>query len=307
MLQQTRVDTVIPYFERFLKRFPTLEALARADLDQVLESWAGLGYYSRARNLHKGAGQVVSSGAFPRTIKELKALPGVGDYVAGAIASIALGLDVATVDGNIERVLSRVHCTTGRRSHFFELAAALLVKGRAGDFNQALMDLGATICTPRSPKCSMCPIARHCMASHRRLQSSYPPPRVRKAPRPCSAVALVLAGERGMLLARRPESGLFGGLFDLPGDMLEQNEDVRSASIRVGQARLGVAIQPGRELASITHTLSHMRITLHLVECQWEGEPQSAYYTGFRWVEPRDALNMGISTLAMKAVKVIAG
>ncbi|MEC8422612.1 MAG: A/G-specific adenine glycosylase, partial [Myxococcota bacterium] len=164
MLQQTRVETVKPYFARWMERFPTVEDLAAAPQDEVLAMWSGLGYYSRARNIHRAAQMVVEAGTFPTDLASVRALPGVGEYIAGAIASIALGLDEPAVDGNLERVLSRVHAHRGGRRAITAIARTLLPSGRAGDWNQALMDVGSGFCIPKAPRCPDCPLQRHCIA-----------------------------------------------------------------------------------------------------------------------------------------------
>ena len=185
MLQQTRVDTVLPYFARFMSRFPTVEALAEAPSDEVMSMWAGLGYYSRARNMHRAAQEIVRLGAFPSTLPGIRALPGVGEYMAGAIGSIAFGLDEAAVDGNLHRVLSRLHASPGRRKDMWALAEGHLPSGRAGDFNQALMDLGSQICTARKPRCPSCPISTHC-TSHAEDSVSLYPVKVKKKKTPAA-------------------------------------------------------------------------------------------------------------------------
>ncbi|HNH48036.1 MAG TPA: A/G-specific adenine glycosylase, partial [Myxococcota bacterium] len=194
MLQQTRVETVIPYFERFMRSFPTEQALAEAPLERVLEHWSGLGYYSRARNLHAAARKVVELGGFPQTVAGLLELPGVGPYTAGAIASIALGLDAPLVDGNVERVLcrhdARAEDPVKIKKELWERATFLLPKGQASDFNQALMELGATVCTPSSPRCLFCPIRSTCHGHD--APERYP----QKAPRAAVPEATACALER---------------------------------------------------------------------------------------------------------------
>src|SRR3954464_5081794 len=217
MLQQTRVDVVVPYYERFLRRFPTLRALAQAPLDDVLALWSGLGYYARARNLHKAARAAGS--ALPGTCAELRKLPGFGPYTAAAVASLAFNEDVALVDGNVARVLARVHALRGdARERAWKLAAEILPAGRAGEFNEALMELGAMVCTPRSPECPRCPIRTLCAVQLRGLDlQRYPAPR-KKPARPLlewDALALRRA-DGAVLLARRPAGALFAGLWDLP-------------------------------------------------------------------------------------------
>lgn len=225
MLQQTRTETVTGYYRRFLAAFPTVQALAEAPLEQVLKQWEGLGYYSRARNLHAAAQQIVErfGGALPRDFDALRSLPGIGDYTAGAVASIAYGLRVPAVDGNLNRVMARVLCE-GRNVHsaagkraIYQAVLERMPAERPGDFNQALMGLGNLICTPLSPQCERCPVQADCQAFQTGAQRDYPvlPPRARQSVER-RALALVFCGDR-VLLHRRPESALLGGLWEFPG------------------------------------------------------------------------------------------
>jgi len=253
MLQQTRVDTVVPYWERWLERFPTVAALADAELDDVLRHWEGLGYYSRARNLHSAARMVRErfDGAVPAEPEALRELPGVGEYTAGAVASIAFGVATPAVDGNVRRVLSRLHdLATPTPRTLRERAAALVPADRPGDFNQALMELGATLCSPRSPACGECPVARWCLARRRGTQELRPLP-TRRKPIPEERVrSLVRVRDDGaLLLARRPMDGLLGGLWEFPE---------ASAS---GGAAAGGTDPGGTELEPVVHTFSHKRVT----------------------------------------------
>jgi A/G-specific adenine glycosylase len=223
MLQQTTVAAVGPYFARFLERFPTVEALARAKLDEILALWQGLGYYARARNLHRAA-QVVArelSGRFPDTIAGLLKLPGIGDYTAAAIAAIAFDRPEAAVDGNVERVMARLNAVEAplpaAKPALRELARRLVPAARPGDFAQALMDLGATICVPRAPRCLVCPWSEACQARARGLAEALPR-KLAKRPRPIRhGVAFILVDRSGaVLLRRRPEKGLLGGMMEVP-------------------------------------------------------------------------------------------
>ena len=309
MLQQTRVDTVIPYFERFLARFPTPEALAAAPMDALLYAWSGLGYYSRARNLHKAATVVASAGGFPQTLDGLLDLPGVGPYTAAAIASIALGLDVAAVDGNIERVLSRLHRYRGPRAGIAPLTERHLPKGRAGDYNQALMDLGATICTPREPRCETCPISGACEAWEEGDVLDYPEKAAKRPVPEVTGVCGVWAREGRVLLARRPEEGLLGGLYELPGvDPLLDGEAPAAGLTRALRERLGIATQPGRSFGAVRHVFTHRKLTLHVLGIQATGDPALlSYYTALAWVDPSDPGDLGLSTLARKALRTLEG
>jgi A/G-specific adenine glycosylase len=303
MLQQTRVDAVIPYYERFIDRFPTVNALADAAEDDVLALWSGLGYYSRARNLHRGAQQVRDEGAFPAELEGLRALAGVGPYIAGAIGSIALGLDVAAVDGNVERVISRVHGLPGGRKVIEDVAAGHLPVGRAGDFNQALMDLGSDICLPRSPRCSSCPLLMHCVGGQSGSPEQWPVRTPKRAAPEREAIGLLTSGPRGVLLVRRPSEGLYGGLFDLPWRLVERGEERAAVATDLADRlrdRLGLTLDtPGAEVVSVHHVLTHMRLHLTLIAVRADPLelPSDA-----RWVGLSEPDGVGISTLCRKAL-----
>lgn len=303
MLQQTRVETVKPYFARWMDRFGTVEALAAADPDEVLGMWSGLGYYSRARNLHRAAQQIVRDGAFPTDMAGLRALPGVGEYIAGAIGSIALGLDEPAVDGNLERVLSRVRAVPGGRKAITTIARELLPAGRAGDWNQALMDVGSGICTPRKPRCGDCPLRPHCAGHAGGTPTAFPVKKKKRAVPERTAVGLVVRGPKGLLVARRPAEGLFGGLHELPGGFAEAGEAPPVALARLVQSRLGRALGALQPLGSVKHTLTHMRITLHVFEGTLDVPAAPAgFYTALRWVAPARPEGVGTSSLARKAM-----
>ncbi len=227
MLQQTRVAVVVPYWERWMERFPSAAALAGAELDDVLAAWSGLGYYGRARNLHRGAREVVAryAGRLPDTAGELRSLPGIGRYTAGAIASLAYGRREPLVDGNVARVLARLFAvdedvkSARGQKRLWQLAGDLVPADTPGDFNQGLMELGATVCTPVAPRCPACPLAAHCLARAAGREGELPrmPERMRDADKPVlrAAAAWIERGDR-VLLARRAPEGLFGGLWELP-------------------------------------------------------------------------------------------
>lgn len=224
MLQQTRAAAVIPYYERFLSRYPSVAALAGAPEAEVLALWSGLGYYSRARNLHRAARTIHFSGAFPSTYDAIRALPGVGDYTAAAVSSIAFGLPHAVLDGNVMRVLSRVTMehgaiSSGRtRERLNQTAAQLLPRANPGEFNQAMMELGATLCLPKSPQCLLCPIAAHCLARQSGRESEFP---IRAARKSFSEVTgelfVVASGDRVLLWQRPNHSRRLAGFWELPG------------------------------------------------------------------------------------------
>lgn len=310
MCQQTRVDTVIPYFERWMRAFPTVEHLANAPLDDVLAHWSGLGYYSRARNLHAGAEMVVAAGGFPTTLAGWRALPGVGEYIAGAVGSIALGLDSPAVDGNLERVLSRVHRHPGGRPAITALAQRLLPPGRAGDWNQALMDLGASLCAPRAARCGECPIRAHCGAGQLGEAERWPAAKERKvAPERAAVGALVRDGDRILFGQRLPE-GLFGGLFELPGLLLPKGAATDEAALRGAlqlglMEALGVDAHIGGAVGQVAHVLTHMRLQLVIFEVRLSGEPAAqpgGAYQGLRWLGRAERGGVGLSTLASKAL-----
>jgi A/G-specific adenine glycosylase len=226
MLQQTRVEAVIPYYERFLLKFPTIESLAQASERDLLSAWAGLGYYSRARNLQKAARQIVSAGEFPRTFDEIRALPGIGEYTAAAVASIAFGLPHAALDGNVARVLARISADPGdvkalaTRKRLQALADDLLDRRKPGDFNQALMELGATLCLPRAPQCLLCPVERLCEARRTGRQNDLPVRGGRPVRTRVDEVVLVCENKRRILLRRRgSQERRLAGFWELPGSI----------------------------------------------------------------------------------------
>jgi len=295
MLQQTRVETVIPYFERWMQAFPTLAALAEASEQEVLRIWEGLGYYSRARNLHRAARQVMAEyqGELPASPTELESLPGIGRYTAGAIASIAFGRDAPALDGNIRRVLTRVFNVTlparspqGERL-LWELARRSLPPGRAGDFNQALMDLGTAICTPRAPACLICPLMALCQAQALGVQEERPILEARPAIPHYTVTAAVIQRNGTVLIARRPSKGLLGGLWEFPGGKVEPGEDLPTGLRREIQEELGVAIDVDQPFGVYAHAYTHFKVTLHAFTCSLvSGEPQPLEASELHWARP---------------------
>lgn len=286
MLQQTRVETVIPYFERWLERFPDVETLAHADEQDVLKQWEGLGYYSRARSLLKCAKIIAADcgGVVPRDPVLLQRLPGIGAYTAGAIASIAYGEPAAALDGNIRRILARYRdiaepvreAKTEKRLR--ELAEEYLDRERPGDHNEALMDLGAGVCLPRDPRCGECPLAEDCLA---RIHGTVGerPVSVKAAPIPhYESVSAVMQNAEGRyLLAKRDADGLLGGMWEFPGGRLHADETLNACLRRTIRERLGIEIEPGAELGCFRHTYTHFKETRHAVRCEIRGEvPQNS-------------------------------
>lgn len=295
MLQQTRVETAIGYFTRWMALFPTLEDLSAAPEQDVLRAWEGLGYYSRARNLHRAARQVVAeyAGQLPSTAEALEKLPGIGRYTAGAIASIAFGRDAPALDGNIRRVLSRVfnvnipaQSTQGEKV-LWDLARLSLPAGKAGDFNQAIMDLGSSICTPRSPACLVCPLAEICQARLSGVQEQRPILTTRPTVPHYTVAAAVIQRDGTVLIARRPAGGLLAGLWEFPGGKVEKGEDFAQCLRREIVEELGVSIEVGEAIGVFRHAYTHFKVTLHAFHCSLAaGEPRPLEASELRWVQP---------------------
>lgn len=296
MLQQTQVATVIPYFERFTARYPTVRDLAAAPLDDVLKLWEGLGYYSRARNLHRAAQQIVSDydAQFPTTAAGLQALPGIGRYTASAIASIVFGEAVAVLDGNVTRVLARLYDVAddvgaaSTQARLWTLAEGLVPASRPGDYNQAIMELGRTICKPRQPLCNACPVAAHCLAFQRGVQAQRPVKSAKPQTPHYDVTAGVIWNEAGQLLiAQRPADGLLGGLWEFPGGKREPNETLPECLSRELREELAITVAVEDLLVKVKHTFTHFRITLYAFRCRYlEGPPQAIGCADWRWVHP---------------------
>jgi len=275
MLQQTRVEAALPYFEAWMRKFPDLEALAAAELEDVLQVWAGLGYYARARNLHRAAREVVieRGGELPRDPEGLRSLPGVGEYTAAAVSSIAFGAPVAAVDGNIRRVLARLlDHPSPTPANQREWATKLLAREDPGAFNQALMELGALLCTPRSPRCSRCPVSSFCRSYAAGTQEERPAARARRAASHLTEAVAVILGARGgepfVLVRKRPPEGLLGGLWELPGIRVAEGVGSGEAARRLAEELLsacgweseGGMLHDGTPLEPLDHVFTHRRI-----------------------------------------------
>jgi A/G-specific adenine glycosylase len=308
MLQQTTVKAVIPYYLKFLARWPTIEALAAAELDDVLAAWAGLGYYSRARNLYKCA-QVIArelGGVFPQTAAELQKLPGIGPYTSAAIAAIAFGEPATPVDGNIERVVARLFAVRqplpAAKSEMRRLAATLTPAKRPGDFAQAMMDLGAAICTPRRPSCLVCPVQSDCAANARGIEASLPL-RAERAERPLrlGIAFLALREDGSVLLRRRAEAGLLGGMLEVPstawGDLLPPpKEALRGAPLRADWWAV-----PG----TVTHTFTHFKLELVVYRALVPADATLTFWADperCRWVKRRDLSSAALPSVMRKVV-----
>jgi A/G-specific adenine glycosylase len=293
MLQQTRVEAVVPFYERFLEAFPTVQVLAAAGEDAVLKAWEGLGYYSRARNLHKAAKVVAGErgGVFPRTAQQWRQLPGIGPYSAGAIASIASGLAEPAVDGNVLRVLSRIFAIAesidqpGTQERIRETAAALLPRRHAGAFNQALMDLGARICVPRRPRCITCPVGHWCDAYRQGIQDQLPLRTPKKAIPHHNVVVAVIRRAGRYLIGRRPIDGLLGGLWEFPGGKIEAGETHAEALAREVEEETGLKVGVGERIATVDHAYSHFAVTLHVYACEVvAGRTRARFHSELKWV-----------------------
>ncbi len=315
MLQQTQVQTVIPYFERWMARFPAVEALAQADLDEALKLWAGLGYYARCRNLHRAAQRVVEryGGQLPADREALLALPGIGLYTAGAILSLAFDQDAAVLDGNVRRVLSRLYAidddpkAQSTRRKLWALAEALIPPGRAGLFNEALMDLGATLCAPRTPRCGLCPLRPLCRGYASADPEAFPPP-LRRAPTPHYIVTagVIWNGDR-VLITQRPLDGLLGGLWDFPGGKLDPGETLPECLRRELREELRIEVEVDEELIVVQHAFTHFRLTLHAFECQYRstGDPVAVDVRDWRWVTLDELDEYAFPVMDQKVIRAL--
>jgi A/G-specific adenine glycosylase len=277
LLQQTQVRAAIPYYLRFVERFPTLEALAAAGEDEVLALWSGLGYYARGRNLHAAAREALARhGALPASLEALRALPGFGPYTAGAVASIAFAIPAAAVDGNVARVLSRLFLVAGDpvsakvRARLSVLAGALVHPERPGDLNQALMELGATICGKPAPGCARCPVAPLCAARAAGREREVPTARRRPARRALVLGCAIVRRGDALLLARRPGRGLFGGLWAPPAAELGDADPAAALRSALRRAH-GLSLAVGEEVAACERTLTHRALTLRAFRCEARG------------------------------------
>lgn len=302
MLQQTQVATVIPYYQRFLTSFPDVMALAAAPIETVIAHWAGLGYYARARNLHRCAQQIATifGGKFPETAEQLAELPGIGRSTAAAIAAFAFGQRAAILDGNVKRVLCRQFGVEGFpgqatiHKQLWELAESLLPDGDIEAYTQGLMDLGATLCTRSRPRCDDCPLAADCIARRDGRQGELPSSRPRAAiPERSASFALIFDGQR-LLLERRPPSGLWGGLLVPP-----------EGDIETSLSRLGLNNVSLRTLPDLKHTFTHFRLTLKPVLCEVESLSRLAE-PGLEWVDLEKAADAGVPAPIAKLIRQVA-
>ncbi len=319
MAQQTRLETVVPYFERFMQRFPDLTSLADADPDEVLSMWSGLGYYSRGRNLHRAARLVAEelAGRLPSDPQDLMRLPGIGRYTAGAIASIAFGRPVPVLDGNVIRVLSRIFdldADAARpevREALWDLAAGLVPRQEPGTFNEALMELGALVCTPQGPACDACPVARRCQALRRGTTAERPVITPKRPPRPVRIQAAhIRHPELGLLLVQNPPKGLFGGLWGCP---IYPRDAKRSAPTGTGGLAkalaedLGLELQFGSRAAAFEHVLTHRRLQVSVFHADLRcAGPVPAKLPSARWIRrPGQLARLGLARLTRRILEAI--
>jgi A/G-specific adenine glycosylase len=303
MLQQTRVEAVKPYFERWMDRFPTLESLAAAEEEEVVRHWQGLGYYSRARNLLQGVREVSESydGQVPETKKEITALSGVGDYTAGAILSIAYNKKEAAIDGNVLRVFSRLYCveedisTPGAKKIIRELVNKEIPEDHPGDFNQALMDLGAAICIPKTPRCALCPLGTYCCARSKGLEGKLPVKKKKTPPRQVRLMAGVIRQGDTFLLHQRPAKGLLAGMWEFPTVEIKTAEDVMDTFRKIMWEETGQEIELERWLLQCTHIFSHRQWDISFYYCIVRQGNQVPAGKRLQWIHRQEWANLSFA------------
>jgi A/G-specific adenine glycosylase len=294
MLQQTQVETVKPYYKRFIKEFPTVKALAKADLQDVLKAWEGMGYYSRARNLHKAVKFVAEEfgGKVPATYQQFKRLPGVGPYIAAAVQSIAFHQPYAVVDGNVKRVLARLFAINSlvndAKSHeiFQNKASEILDQENPGMFNQAMMELGALICRPQNPLCAKCPVSQFCAAFLTSSTDKFPVRKKRKpVPQYHAAIGIIKKNAR-VLITKRKESGLLGGLWEFPGGKLHDGETAKEACVREIKEEVNLKIEVQGHITQVKHAYTHFKTVMDVFECRYlSGKVKLNGAVDYRWIK----------------------
>jgi A/G-specific adenine glycosylase len=315
MLQQTQVETVVPYFERFLEQFPDIPALASAPLDAVLKAWEGLGYYSRARHLHSAAKLVMEQhrGRLPSTVEELVGLPGIGRYSAGAIASLAFGVDAPVLDGNVIRVLTRLLnidadvSSSSTRQSLWQTAEALIPTGKAGSWNESLMELGRRVCTPKHPACRVCPVSRYCQARQEGVQEQRPvkSPR-KKIPHYEVAAAIIRGGDGRILIGQRPVDKMLGGLWEFPGGKREPGETLTECLHREISEELGIEIEVGPQFAVIKHAFTHFKMTMVVYLCRHvAGAPRALGCSAWAWASPAELESYAFPATDRKVIRAL--
>ena len=316
MLQQTQVETVIPYYERFILKFPTVDKLAKAPLQQVLKVWENLGYYSRARNLHRAARVVMKEmhGVFPSSHDGLLRLPGIGPYIAGAILSIAFNKKVPAVDGNVKRVFSRLFLIrealddAAVKRKIQDLAEEMVPEKDSALFNQGIMDLGASICRPKNPQCSICPIKRQCLAYENNLQDKLPII-LKRRPIPHKEITagIIFNKKKQLLIVQRPNHGLLAGLWKFPGGVRsEKDRDLTQALRRTIREEVGLNVRIGRSFQPIKHAYTHFKITLFAFRCaRRSGDPRTLGCQNRKWIRRNELQRFPFSKVDRKIIEML--
>ncbi len=309
MLQQTQVTTVIPYYERWMRQFPTIEHLAAANIDDILKLWEGLGYYRRAHHLKHASEIVVKElkASIPSDI-EFKNLPGVGDYIYAAVMSIAFNKPIPVIDGNVKRVFSRFYeqsfINTSDIQELEKKLLKLICQKRPGCFNQALMDLGREVCKPQSPQCQDCPIAKECKAYINKTVQLYPHKAKKKQIPLFDVVVGYIENNEQFIITKRPANKMLGGLWELPGGKREKGESLKTALIRELKEELNINVLVQSKLGMIEHTYSHMKIKLHAYRCKIKsGKIEVRAAQGFKWIQLKDIKEYSFPTANHKLFK----
>ena len=317
MLQQTTVAAVIPFYERWMARFPTVQSLADAPLDDVLKHWAGLGYYARARNLHRGAQEVVAKhgGQVPSDPATLLALPGIGRYTAGAILSIAFDQDAPILDANVIRVLSRVYAVSGdpktssaTQAELWRLAEEAIPRGQAGDFNQAMMELGALVCVAAAPRCASCPVQAVCQAKHLGEPTVYPQFQGVKKWLDVEDVSVAVrdAARRVLIVQRPPELSLWGGLWELPRATRQADESLCDCAVRAVREAVGLTVSTLSAFGAIKHAVANRKITLHGFEASAPGDAAALGCARFAWEPLANCSQYALATPQVRLIERLA-
>lgn len=317
MLQQTQVATVIDYYHRFLKRFPTIQALAESPEDAVLKAWEGLGYYARCRNLHKAAKKIMADydGAFPQTLEAVEGLPGIGKSTAGAILTFAYGQRHPILDGNVKRVLSRLYdvdediSQTSAIKRLWVYSADLLLDAPdAYVHNQAMMELGAVVCTPKDPKCLICPVQAQCEAFAAGTRHERPVKAKAKATPHFNIAVGVIRHKGSILIQKRPAEGLLGGLWEFPGGKQEAGETLQETVRREIAEELGIDVAVGTEITAVKHAYTHFKITLYAFECTLvSGTPDPRAAEAWQWVAPEELEQFAFPRANKKVLEKLIG